>query len=554
MKKQMIFMAAAAALFSACQSEVDNGPVTESRTIKISPVMTRATEVDFENEDRIGLTIVKADGTKYVDNAMFTYADGVFSGGMTWYSEAGDPSTFVAYYPYSSAGVPSSFTVSADQSGAGYGASDLMAASKTGVLPSANAVTMVFKRLMSKIVVNVTNQSGGDIRSVSLRGAIPTGDVDIEALTVSVDEDVAAADIKTGQVTQNAVYRAILVPQQVALTLVVVTADNKTLTQQLAAATLVKGGQYSVTARVLPDDLEVALSGEIENWTDEGEIAPGVVPFEEHLDENYFLYDGVKYNTVKLSNGQIWMAAPLCYVPDGYTPSADPAVDSHIWYPYELEDESATPGANTATPVALTDDASVLRLGLLYDYEVALGGGEITGDNMFSFEGAQGICPTGWHIPTRTEYLGLCGLSNKDDSGTETGNVTKTDALFFDAGYNGGKFTKFNDAGWNYVRSGARMKSGFAAAPAYQKTQLYSGNTTGSSWVTAADYGSIALTYIMSSTGYKLNYSTSDPSTKTNLQFFAQMTTFTNTYPDGKINVAYAHYESGLQVRCMKNE
>ena len=46
------------------------------------------------------------------------------------------------------------------------------------------------------------------------------------------------------------------------------------------------------------------------------------------------------------------MAEPLRYVPDGYTPSSDPAADSHIWYPYELVTVDGT-----LTAKALQDEA-----------------------------------------------------------------------------------------------------------------------------------------------------------------------------------------------------
>lgn len=160
-----------------------------------------------------------------------------------------------------------------------------------------------------------------------------------------------------------------------------------------------------MNARVLPDDIIVTLSGKIESWTDEGEIgADNEVPFEEHLDENYFLYDGVKYNTVTLANGTTWMVEPLAYLPKGYTPSTDPTTDSHIWYPYEIVD-----GATVAT----TEASAIKELGYLYDLQVALGGKEITESNLNSFEGVQGICPKGWHIPTRLEYFNLVGKSNQ---------------------------------------------------------------------------------------------------------------------------------------------
>ena len=83
------------------------------------------------------------------------------------------------------------------------------------------------------------------------------------------------------------------------------------------------------------------------------------------------MYDGVKYNTVKLSNGQIWMAQPMRYAPKGYTVSADPKEESHIWYPYTFVNEGA-PAAIKANDVkALTDDASVEKYGYLYDFYAA---------------------------------------------------------------------------------------------------------------------------------------------------------------------------------------
>ncbi len=85
---------------------------------------------------------------------------------------------------------------------------------------------------------------------------------------------------------------------------------------------------------------------------------------------------------------------------------------SHIWYPYELVTIDGT-----LTAKALQDEASIKELGYLYDFQAALGGKEITDSNLTSFEGAQGICPKGWHIPTRLEYFNLVGNSTNDADG-----------------------------------------------------------------------------------------------------------------------------------------
>ena len=83
-----------------------------------------------------------------------------------------------------------------------------------------------------------------------------------------------------------------------------------------------------------------------------------------------FVYDGEEYKTVTLSDGSVWMAEPMRYVPEGYTPSGDPAADSHIWYPYSLSGGGDSINATEAT--ALTDDESIRKYGLFYDMYVAL--------------------------------------------------------------------------------------------------------------------------------------------------------------------------------------
>ncbi len=110
-----------------------------------------------------------------------------------------------------------------------------------------------------------------------------------------------------------------------------------------------------------------------------------------------------------MANGTTWMAEPLIYLPKGYTPSSDPTADSHVWYPYEITADGAT--------VATTKESAIKELGYLYDFQAALGGKEITDSNLTSFEGAQGICPKGWHIPTRLEYFNLVGKTTNDADG-----------------------------------------------------------------------------------------------------------------------------------------
>lgn len=539
MKKILTFMFAAALLASCQQEENETTTIDTNGRITIAPIITRATEVDFEDTDQIGVTITQSNDFVYASNKLMTYSNGVFTGDLLWYPEGNDKSQIVAYYPYDAAGAPTSFTVKADQTdqATGYGASDLIAASKSDVLPSTNAVVMNFKHILTKLVINIENDTQSDISSVVLKGSVPTATLDLPALSVTADESATATNITAQVVKANETYRAIVIPQTVAFTLEVTTADGKTLSQRLTSTTLAQGGQYSVNVRVLPDDIIVTLSGKIESWTDEGEIgADNEVPFEEHLDENYFLYDGVKYNIVTLANGTTWMAEPLAYLPKGYTPSTDPTADSHIWYPYEIVD---------GTTVATTEASAIKELGYLYDLQAALGGKEITESNLNSFEGAQGICPKGWHIPTRLEYFNLVGKSTNDADGKVPADGDK--ALFYNAAYDGGKIASLNEAGFNYQFSGVRMASTFAATPSYQKTVISSTTSTKSEW-----FGKPSVNYYMTSTAYKAAYNASEE--LTNIQFFTLMSTFTLAkYPEGRLSLSYVGIKSGMQLRCVRD-
>lgn len=522
--RKSLFLAGLALVAAACATEKVETSVPGK--VAIVPVMTRATDVNFENGDAIGVNIVRDDESYAVNNKL-TYASDVFSGTLLWYPEAMDKSTVTAYYPYQSAGVPASFSVAADQT-AGLSGSDFIAGVKADVTPSVNAIVVPFKHMLTKIVLNVTNESGATISEVALGGSKLTADIDLAAMTASASETSEVAEIKACEVEAGVRYAAIVVPQTVGFALKVTTSTGAELSQNLVSTELKQGGQYTINVKVLPADIKVTLSGEIENWTDEGEIGtdkPTYIDFAEY--DGYFIYKNERYNTVTLSNGSVWMAQPMRYVPEGYEVSTDPAT-GHIWAPYTVVDGVAVPS---------TDKALVESNGYLYDMLAILGTTEITDENAATFEGAQGICPNGWHVPTRAEFIALCGYSNK--AAGESAAVTDNTAVFYDATYNGGKITAMNEAGWNVALAGWMSKTGFTATPKYFTTQI------SVSGAPEAFLGNPSMTYFASSTYYKTNTS--------NMQYFAAATTFNATYPEGRFSLMFQHYEAGSQLRCVKN-
>ena len=538
MKKYLFIAAASLALFAGCQKAIETE--TAPALVKLSPVITKATDVDFENGDKVGLSIVKnatEGNTTYAENQPLTYSDNVFSGTLEWYAEALTPSTLTAYYPYSSEGTPTTFSVSTDQT-AGLSSSDFIAGVKTGVSPSVNSIVLPFKHLLTKITLNIDNQSGANISDVELDGSKTTAAIDLENMTATAAEESASAAIKAHEVTANTLFNAIVVPQTVAFALTVTTSTGVELKQTLASTALKQGGNYTINVKVLPSDIKVTISGSIENWNDEGVIGqetPSYTDFAEY--DGYFIYKNEKYTTVTLSDGTTWMSQPMRYVPDGYTVSTDPtATDAHIWAPYTIVSSTATPS---------TESSLVESNGYLYDFS-AIFGTDITVDNAASFEGKQGICPTGWHVPTRAEFINLCGYSNK--AADETEAVTNNNAVLWDktAGY--GSVKQANTLGWNHVCSGFRQKISYSVAGSYSKAAIAAANTNDATLA-----GLPSLSYYASSTFYKANHSSTEPTTLNSIQYFTMMTTFTSAYKDGRLSVAFAHVESGVQLRCVKN-
>ena len=440
MKKSVIFAGMALLTLAACNKtpNVEPQPVDFSQyAVRVEPVITRATETNFEKGDQIGLSIVRATGD-YATNKQLTYDGTAFSGDLNWYDEGAEESTLKAYYPYNATeALPTRFTVQADQS-KGTAASDFVSAVKENVLPSANAVSMVFKHRLSRLVVTVKNNSGAEIETVQFQEIIPVALIDAD-LTAKVDENAKWQTITA--FADGDKYYAI-VPGQTVAPIVVVTAGGKELSQQLVEVTLEPGKQYSVSVVVNKEEIKVVLAGEIENWTDGGEITGDGPSFEEKLEDGYFTYDGVKYNVVKMKDGKWWMAQNLAYLPEGYTPATDlTAVTAGVFAPIQVNAEH--------TSAEFTTDAAVIAAnGYLYQSEVALGlkVGDLTSEaEAKGLEGAQGICPKGWHVPTLDDITGLVGKS--------VGANTNTEAPYYDGA--NGSIVKLNEDGFNMDAFGA---------------------------------------------------------------------------------------------------
>ena len=546
--KKFFAIATGLLILAACskepQSQVTPTPGTAPEftptAIRIAPVMTKVTETAFENGDAIGLTVTRgADGavapSAWASNKKLTFNGLEFTSDLLWYPEGTDEATLAAYYPYIAEGVPATFTVATDQAD-GIQDSDFIAAVKTGVLPTANAVTMPFKHKLSRLVVAITNNAGYTIEGLTLKGIIPTAAL-AEDFTATVSPDDQPADITAFKVDETT-YTAIVPPQTVAIT-AEVSAAGKALSQKLAESTLAAGKKYTINVIVNQEDIEIVLSGDIEDWTDGGALQPDnsgtpapEIQFEENLEENYFTYDNVRYNVVKLDDGKWWMAQNLAFVPAGITPATElSAVTAGVFAPIQLNAEGSA--------VEFTTSADVIAAkGYLYQSEVALGlkVGDLTSvEQAEALEGAQGICPTGWHIPTIADITGLVG---KAVSPIET----NASAPYYDG--SNGSIAMLNAAGFNLQADGAISIASNVA-------------TVGTFMGKMNNYDHLCSSMMIGSSYAGVTYNTTGDETSgiKNLQFWGLMPMTNKTSEDQyTCNGTKVSYRIAGPVRCVRDE
>lgn len=363
--RKILFMALAVLIAAGC-AESEKGTLC----VKIAPaIRTRVTGLHFDTGDRIGLTISKGSAL-YAENVPMTYDGTAFTAsGLSWYNDLNEKSVLTAYYPYAEGGRPDEFTVSSDQT-QGNGPSDLLAAVKTDVTPVSAPVGMIFYHVMSQLTIVVSNSSSAAVTGVSVGGLVPTAEIDYSAPKAAAKSGVAAAEVKACEVKPGATYRAILVPQQAALTVTVTTDDGRSHTKTLSSAQLESGRRYDMSVLVTNEEIQISLSGDIGDWEDGGSLDGSGSGDGGDDDSQTLSYGGVTYRTTTVGE-TVWMAENLRYVPD------EALLTKGIWYPDGNEDAEY-----------------VREHGMLYCFTVALGGAQVV-----SGAPVRGICPEGWHVP-----------------------------------------------------------------------------------------------------------------------------------------------------------
>ncbi|MBW6497766.1 MAG: hypothetical protein K0B09_05225 [Bacteroidales bacterium] len=167
--------------------------------------------------------------------------------------------------------------------------------------------------------------------------------------------------------------------------------------------------------------------------------------------------DEADYQTVTIGN-QVWMAENLRYLPSVVGPEIGSQTSPQYYvYGYDGTDVNAAKAT-----------ANYTTYGVLYNWPAAMAGSASSTANP---SGVQGVCPTGWHLPSDAEWIQLA-----DNLGGES--------------VAGGKLKETGTTHWNSPNSGATNETGFTALPDGYRRNVGTFTSIGDegSWWTATEY------------------------------------------------------------------
>ena len=286
-------MTAITTLF-ACQKEAPS--VTQDKDLiqfELGLPQTKATAESFEVGDKVSLWAVEYTneeapelqiGGNFLNNELLTFNGSKWTGRAMYWSEK--PCDFYAVYPHIE---PSSvdsylFDIATDQNSVetedalgGYEASDLMFAKAEAVSHSDGKVSLSFKHMMSKCVVNVLKgekfegELPDDI-AVHIYNTVTTADLNLANGSV---EKYALGDRKTITMKKlsNEHFEAIIIPQNIERRTPLVEISMGGIAYLLEYSLSFRPGyQHTInlTVNTSPDQekFEIAIDPGIEDWND----------------------------------------------------------------------------------------------------------------------------------------------------------------------------------------------------------------------------------------------------------------------------------------------
>ena len=293
MKRHILYIGVALSLLGLASCSNDDSteaPVSAKETPMtfdvVHPSQTRATATDFENGDKIGVYIAKADmpleiGGNALNNEPLTLTSGKWTPGKNLFWDDGTYNAY-AYYPYMNVTSieDQPVSVATDQSTAetngtlsGYEASDLLYAKTSNVAASTSPVPLSFKHVMSKLTIRLVK--GEDFEGemptdaeIFIHNTVPTATFDISAGIVTRDVKGKRATIKARQ-ESNFQFGAIIVPQRLDNRVPLVEVVMKGVSYLFESKFLFKPGVDHLVNLVItdnPEKVKIEVGGEVEIW------------------------------------------------------------------------------------------------------------------------------------------------------------------------------------------------------------------------------------------------------------------------------------------------
>lgn len=222
MRKTILFGLAAAMLATACSEEDDlrQGIAGEGITFT-SSVMSRATDISFEPEDAIGISMYADEALTSAVNVQYVTEDGsafTSQNPVTW-GMAGGAATadFVGVYPYKADAVANGIykiTLSTEK-GASLSENDVMYAKNTSDVGEKN-VNLNFSHKLVKVVMQIYDENGNGISGaqVKINNQQTTGTLNLAdgtvATTGAADQELQFA--RNSSITGQ--YQTIVMPSE----------------------------------------------------------------------------------------------------------------------------------------------------------------------------------------------------------------------------------------------------------------------------------------------------------------------------------------------------
>ena len=250
---------------------------------------SRATDTAFETGDAISVFGYKGDLSSgfnvqtWLTNGKFTKGANGFTSAQTYYWYSGEElGHIVGLYPYSDSytaeeflanGV--SFFVKSDQSThAGYTASDLMYAVANNVAPTANEVVLEFNHVLSKLVVDIDNQSSASIKDVYVSGVFGGAAYSmLGGYTIGDSGTIKAGKLANASQGYTDSYTLIIPPQQEIPNIAITTTTDKQYTFSVNEPIEFNSGKVRhLKVTITEDSISTEIDATIRDWSADEDV------------------------------------------------------------------------------------------------------------------------------------------------------------------------------------------------------------------------------------------------------------------------------------------